>query len=844
MNSYRFGRFELQVEERLLLGDDRRLRLGARASALLLALIERRGEAVSKEALLQRVWPHAPVDDNKLEVQVAGLRKLLGRHVIGTVPGRGYRLAVDVQMPQPAAAPGKGTGPAGLPSPAGALLGRSHELAELLRQLQSQRLVTVTGAAGIGKTMLAQAAARAHGATLRDGVVWVDLSPIAGPDLVVNLVAQTLHIEAAADTLFATVVAQLRRRELLLVLDNAEHVPQAVGALAGALAAAADVHVLITSQAPIKIDGELVFRLDPLSVPEPDATPEQAQAHGAVALFVDQATAVERHFALTPQNTARVIELCRRLDGLPLAIKLAAARMHLFGVDGLAARLSHRLDLLKRAAPDVPPRQRSLSAALSWSCNLLSAQAQTVLRRLGTFVGGFSAALAAGVAGDAQLDRWTIEDALEELLDHSLVVADRDEPARYRLLESVRAYALQLLDAAGEAHAVRRRHAQALQTLFAALDEAQWNPGVVKVPSLTPCAAEIGNLRAALDWCFEHDGALGVAILSVVGVYFEVVGLMSEGRMRCEQFAPFAVENTVSALTSAAFCTVRASLLVNNDNRAGVVLAQSAADSFRALGDTVRLQRALLYSLNMSCKAISREAGRRVLDEMMAIEDPTWPPRMRLETLTAASIVLHAEGRHEEALKTQEKSIALARQAGLDPGFGPANLAYSYLEAGHAERAISMAREALSAQARGFGDADTLALAILTLALLFSGRSEEAHGPVARFFEVCEDKQSWNVVRVFADVLALFAASEGRCHTAARLLGYSDHIRAELGNRAPALARAREQAIATVARSLDPTTIESCRAQGAKLGVEAVVALTRQTDDSPCPRKGSESVFG
>ena len=838
--SHRFDRYELHVDTRELVNaDGRKLRLGARAVSLLCALIERRGEAVGKDALLHAVWPDAPVEENNLPVQVAALRKLLGRHAIGTVPGRGYRLALPVSGPQAAAAQPESSAVAQRraslpPSTMGALLGRDSDLAELRAMLSEHKVVTVTGSAGVGKTTLALAAAHACGAALRDGVVWVDLTPIASAALVPRLVAQALRIEATDDdAMLAALAGALRRRELLLVLDNAEHVLAGVAPLVRALAASSTaLRLLVTSQVPLKVDGERVFRLEPLSVPHADAAPEQALGHGAVALFVDQAQAVERRFALTPRNTPRVIDICRRLDGLPLGIKLAAARVHLFGVEGLAARLSHRLELLRGAAQDVPERRRSLSAALAWSHSLLSAPAQALLRRLGVFAGGFTLELAATVGADAQLDRWGVEDALEELVDHSLVAIDAREPPRYHLLESVREYALQLLAEAGEEHEVRRRHAQAVQALFAAFEEAYFTPELIEIEYSTAHTAEIDNLRAALNWCLAHDGALGVAILSVVAIFFESMGLRREERMWHDQFAPFVSKDGVPALTLACFRMRRSLVVLQARDRAAVELAASAADTFRSLGETVRLYFTLCYAAISSYNFLSVEAARKVLDELTAIEMPTWAPRLRSHGALAAGVVLQAEGRFDEALRTMKKANALTREAGEDPGYGPANLAFLYLQAGDMEGAISMAREALAGSKRGYEVAEAIALSTLALALLFSGRHGQARQPIADFFAVCEDKSIWERVHIAADVFALFAAGEGRYRTAAQLLGFSDHAYASIGNRSLSFARAHEQAKTAVERQLDTATIDACRAAGAGLGIPEVLALTLQTPDS------------
>jgi predicted ATPase/DNA-binding winged helix-turn-helix (wHTH) protein len=449
-------------QERQLLVEGKSAPLGEHAFDLLLALIEQRQRVVSRNELADLVWPGRVVDDNTLAVQMRTLRKLLGPDLIATVPGRGYRFVPPLDedgessaesIPESAPAAAVPEPPSPKPfAPPGApptLLGRDDDLVALDHLLAQHRHVTVLGAGGIGKTSLALAAAHARRHAQRDGAAWADLSSISEPALVCAVVARALQLPVASgDHQLGALVADLKSLDLLLVLDNAEHLINEVARLCNAIVTGAPgVRLLVTSQVVLKVERERVFRLGPLAIPEAGTSAHDAMEYGAIGLFVDQAQAADPRFRVTDENVGSVIELCRHLDGLALAIKLAAVRLPLFGLRGLEQRLGDRLKLLADASRSAPTRQQTLRAALDWSYGLLSAEEQRTFRQLGVFAGacGFSLDLAGAVAGEAGQDEWAVIEHVSTLLDHSLLVDDGADPPRYRLLESARDYALHQL---------------------------------------------------------------------------------------------------------------------------------------------------------------------------------------------------------------------------------------------------------------------------------------------------------------------------------------------------------------------------------------------------------------
>ena len=453
----RFGRFELQPGERRLLADGAPVAVGGRAFDLLHALAERPGQLVGKHALMDLVWPGLVVEENNLAAQVSALRKVLGGEVIATIPGRGYRFVAPLVSTTAAndvpvtgseasghddvAAPALRTN---LPAELPALLGRADDRQALATLVDRHRFVSVVGAGGIGKSLLAQHLLASRRDAYPQGVCWVELTNVADTAALPGAIATALGVEVGHGEPLAALVGAVAPLAMLLALDNAEHILDGVAHVCRALHdAASQLRLVVTTQAPLKLAAERVLRIGPLAVPDDNALPAaQASRFGAVALFVERAQAVDQRFALTDANAAAVIATCRALDGVPLAIELAAARAPTLGVDHLLASMQERFRWLtggrNRAAP---ARQRALRSALEWSDALLDERERQVFRRLGVVAGSASLDCIEQVLvdDDAGLDRWAVADALDALVDRSLVAVVTTGDAasvRYRLLET------------------------------------------------------------------------------------------------------------------------------------------------------------------------------------------------------------------------------------------------------------------------------------------------------------------------------------------------------------------------------------------------------------------------
>jgi predicted ATPase/transcriptional regulator with XRE-family HTH domain len=422
---------------------------------------------------------------------------------------------------------------ASLPLAMTSFVGREVELDEIAALVRERRMVTVTGAGGVGKTQIALHAATALADADHIPVCFVGLAPIASPALVVAAIASTLGVQEMPDhPLLDTLLAYLKNKPLLLILDNCEHVIDEAAIVAGALVAGCPrLRILATSREPLRAAGEHTYRLPSLSLPSPGASRRlgaaDAAAYGAMVLFADRARAIDYHFELSDENAPIVGELCRRLDGIPLAIELAAARVNQLPVKLLAEKLDDRFRILTGGVRTALPRQQTMRAAIAWSYDLLAAREQQVFERLSVFAGGCSLGPAAAVCGDDEAAEADVFEVLSSLVNKSLLVLsdfDGSEP-RYRLLESSREYAREKLAERGEQEMVAQRHARAYIEVAEQVDAAS----DTQADSFKLVFPELDNWRAALEWALAARGdvALGQCL---VGAWLMVIRAPVEGR--------------------------------------------------------------------------------------------------------------------------------------------------------------------------------------------------------------------------------------------------------------------------------------------------------------------------
>jgi predicted ATPase/DNA-binding winged helix-turn-helix (wHTH) protein len=532
-----FGSFRVDATERVLERNGTPLKIGTRALDILITLLQRAPEVVGKRDLIRRAWGRLVVDDVGLRVQVAALRKLLSdgdssvSH-IANIPGRGYCFAGAVTWSVSEAAARK-TPPAApqLPRQPLLMVGRDPAVRELTAQLKKWRFVSIVGPGGIGKTTVALALAHRMLGEFQGAVHFLDLAGLEDPRLLASMLASQLGLVAVSDQPLPVILTFLREQRMLLVFDSCEHVIEAVAALTeNIFREAIDVHILATSREALRAEGEQVHHLPPLECPPvyvESLTAVQALGFPAVELFVKQVANSVHPFELTDADASIVAEICRRLDGIALAIELAASRVGAHGVRGVASLLDKHFRLLWRGRRTALPRHQTLSATLDWSYELLSGTEQIVLRRVAIFVGGFSLAAALQVASEG-LDAAELTEALATLVDKSLVTADDGSARRYRLLETTRTYAWKKLTESGEDQTIARRHCEQLIDAMEKFGAEIWARPIPD--SINFFVLNLSNLRAALEWCFANhgDNALGTRLTGASASSFFHAGLLPE----------------------------------------------------------------------------------------------------------------------------------------------------------------------------------------------------------------------------------------------------------------------------------------------------------------------------
>jgi predicted ATPase/DNA-binding winged helix-turn-helix (wHTH) protein len=626
-----FGPFALYPRERRLVRDGQAVKIGSRALDVLVILTARAGEIVTKEELIAGVWPDTAVEESGIRVHVAALRKALEdgtgeARYIANVPGRGYSFVARVER-STSLGPVAGTARAlgrELPARLERILGRDATIREIVEQVRASRFVSIVGPGGMGKTTVAVALAHAVLEDFAGDVCFVDLGSLRDPLQVASALCSALGFAPASEDLAASLPAFLRDRRTLVVLDSCEHLIDAVAPLAERLVGAAGVHVLATSREPLRVEGEHVHRLAPLASPPEGSTiaATEALAFPAVELFVERIAASGTRFVLSDEDAPVVSELCRRLDGIALAIEFAAGRVEAYGIRGTASLLENRFKLLWHGRRTALPRHQTLSALLDWSYNLLDGREQRALRRLSILVGFFSLEDAIGVLGE--------EDAigtLGSLVEKSLVSVDTrgSEGHRYRLLDTTRAYAHAKLSDVGEVQELAKLHAQHVCSML----ERERNPDR-EVPARS-LSSYLGNTRAALDWSFSDGGdhRLAVRLATAAIPLFMERSLLRE----CTRWA----------------------------ERAMTFLEPSDRGTRREMDLRAALGVAAMFTRGNGPEV------REALTSALALADEVDDPHEQLRLLGALNILLTRTAEWREGLLVGQKSEAVAARLRDDP---------------------------------------------------------------------------------------------------------------------------------------------------------------------------------
>jgi predicted ATPase/DNA-binding winged helix-turn-helix (wHTH) protein len=825
------GEFELFPSERVLSADGRPVELGARAFDLLLVLVENPGRLVTKAVLLERVWPKLIVDENNLPAQIASLRRALGAAAIRTVPGFGYRLELHVScgaaaalppaiVPAPGSvnpAPVTALAPAPEKSPGvldslprlviprrawpnrlGALVGREAEIRDVREALSRSCLVTIVGVAGVGKTRLAQEILAREAEKPDAAVAWISLAPIQDAQHIPSAIAIGLGLSLPDGVDGFTALSQaLERIPVLLILDSAEHLADALAApLTELVARTQGVRALVTSQAPLGIAGEVVYRLAVLRVPDRYAPEQEVRHYSAVELFAQRAGAADRHFEMSSANTALVAEICRRLDGIPLALELAAARVPALGLAALLERLDDRFRLLKLAGRAADPRHNTLHAAFDWSYSLLPPAEQRVFNLLGTFTGSFSLKAAVRCATDAMTDESEAVDLISRLVDRSLVTVLAADPPRYTLLETARQYALGKLTATGELQDASSRMATAVLELIDQSYEEYWS--LDETVWLQRYEPELDNVRSAIDWALLHGAAIGVALFGSAWPLFVETDLQGEGRTRYSQVLAL-LSDSLPRLRVGRFWEAIASY----DSTRQCDRARYAADLAAAKYAETHHVRSHYYALLLIAFnwRADTAAARAAFDAARAVEDPAWPSRVLTYGAMTEGALLMCAGKLVEARAAYERAVRLALLTSERQALAATvSMVELDIACGNTAAALQLGRP-LVLSLRHLGRRETrFELLVLTFsALLLEGQVEEARSMGAELFELAL-RIDTSRLYLALDAMALLACMERRFAAAAQIALYADltHEVHGLVRRRPAEDRMRTAVVAAL----------------------------------------------
>lgn len=765
--------FCLYPEQRKFLDGDTEIELGQRPFDLLVFLVENAGRVTPREEILSRVWQTRSAAISTVSTQISVLRSAIGEDCITTINSKGYQFTLPVE---PIAAllppPVPRTPLIALPHPSGGGVGRVAEIEQLAEHCRQRRLVTIVGAGGVGKTWLAIQLGWRLAADFPDGVHLIDLGPVKESVAVAGTVAQTLGIALRGrDDPARILAAVIGPQRMLLIFDSCEYMAAPSRELIkGLLAQAPNVSILATSQEILRVAKEMVFRLEPL--PQADA----------VALFVDCVWAAGHLFEPDEANAAAVGEICRQLDGIPLALEMAAALVPSLGIEGVRDGLDRQrfamLDSRPRLTDDA--RQRTLSAVLDWSCGLLDAADRCVFRRLAGFRGSFSgeAAVAAVGAEGAELhDKgpWAVMASLGRLVDKSLLMCDHGPHRRYRMLETMALHAAGMLEESGEADMIAERLVRYYIPLFERAELA-WET----MPDSDWLAAyrpEIDNVRAALDWALgdPQRRQLAIALAGSTSRLWERSALLAEGRRYLDQ-AVALIDDRTSPTDAARALRYAAALWRTADRRRCAELMQRSAELYRSVGDMLSYG-AALGGLGGDWLYLGRcEESASALSEAKALLQGSDRKKSLSNAVNDLGTTALLRGNLEEARRNYltARNLVYGLRDELREGIVLTNLGEVEFQMGAIDRAIACANEAVcSFRSNNHRSLQLQALVNLASYQLISGDREAARASAIKTLPLAGEERG-HTPRRCAQIFALLAAQDGLYAEAAQLAGFVD----------------------------------------------------------------------
>ncbi len=721
--------------------------------------------------------------------------------------------------------------PNNLPRQLTTFVGREREIREAKQVLETAPLVTFTGPGGVGKTRLAVELAGEMLDEFPEGMWFVDLGPLTEPSFVAPAVAQAVGVmHAPGQPILDTIIEYLHGRRVLLVLDNCEHLlDEAARTVDALLRSCGSLRVLATSREGLAIDGEAVFPVPSLSVPDPEtATSADLPRYEAVRLFIERATSAASGFRITDENAAAVAQICRRLDGVPLAIELAAARVRALPVEQIAARLDDRFRLLTGSSRVTVPRHQTLRQTIDWSHDLLDEDERAVFRRLAVFVGGCSLDAAEVVCAGPGVDAMAVLDLLSHLVDKSLLVAEAaGSEARYRQLETVRQYARDRLLESGEARDVLRRHRDWFLAMVARA-EPEFFQGAESADWLERLDREHDNLRAALQWSLDEQGEEREGLHLAAGLwrFWEIHGHLAEGRGWLEHFLE-ATGDEVSALQADAYTGAGILAFMLGDQAGASALHERSLALHRQVGDANGIAFAANNLANAAVLSGDYAAARRLYETVIPWARERGDSRVLAFALVNSAEAVALDGDPAGARAQYDEGVAAFREAGDRWGEAYAldSLGVMLARLGEPEEATSVVEQALVIS-RGLRDERGVARALAHLGDVAARRNDLEHAR-RLYLESLQIRRSLGDMPGTASTVEKLASviTDNDPRAAAVLLGAAERVRDLI--RAPVPRAVREEYEAfrrTVQGILGDAPFEEARAEGRRLSTEAALA--------------------
>lgn len=720
--------------------------------------------------------------------------------------------------------------PNNLPQQLTSFVGRENDIADIKEALGSARLVTLVGAGGVGKTRLSLQVGADVLDRFEDGVWFAELAPLADSELVIATIASMFGVRPQADQpLLDTVAAALRPKHALLILDNCEHVLDEAARIASALLRSCPhLTILTSSREGLGIEGETVLRVPSLSFPSEELRVDlqHAMEYGAIALFIDRAKAADRRFTSTDANVETIAEICRQLDGIALAIELAAPRVKVLSVEQLATRLNERFRILTGGSRTALPRQQTMRALIDWSFDLLDENERTIFRRIAVFSGTFSIDAASELCADERIEAWDVLDLLASLVDKSLVVSElAGSEQRYRLLVSTRQYALERLERDGELETLQRAHAeyfarlaQRAHTLYYTTPTRRW------LDTLEP---EMHNVRAAMDWAIAGgDVELGIGITGALLWYWSLGHRVGEAIARVQR----ALEASEGLPQSAELARLHVAHAFAVSNMNLYNEAMEAATHAREIAEALQDDEDAALGLMSQAAANFTDPDydfEPVLARAITIWQKLGVRRMvgYCKFLEARShLVSHDDG--EKARPLYEEALKIARATGDERTMAVIfnNMAEWLFVAGDTAGAIRNVKDAIANfQRLPIGMLQTTNYVNLAAYLIDAGEFEEAMAALREGVRIARDTQATRTMRLAGTHCAAIEAIAGNAERAARLLGCALAFYAEAGYRIePTERRLRDKALAILQPALG-SRLEELMAEGAAWDTERAV---------------------